>query len=306
MSHYVRRIRLHTRMGPSFVLMAFAGRFHTARLFVRWLTRICRPRAIVAHTNLSASLLEQIDPVVAAESLKKDGLFSGLRLRESVCLELREALMAQTCYGAGRLEFPFLYEQRQEAERRYGKRFLQAHYYNLPTISRLVAGLASDPVLKRVGREYFDTEPVLVGVRAWWNFACGASGAQRNSAGQSFHYDMDDYLVLSTYFYLTDVDMFGGPHVCVRGSHGRKRFRHVWTPARVHTDEEVLGIYSADKILTLCGAAGYGFIEDAFCFHKGLHPETHDRLIVQIRYALHDYGLGSDEAHQVWAADTHT
>ena len=32
--------------------------------------------------------------------------------------------------------------------------------------------------------------------------------------------------------------------------------------------------------------------DDIFGFHKGLSPESGDRLIVQVRYGLRDYGTG--------------
>lgn len=303
MSRYFKRLQFYTRAGPSFVLLALLGRFHTARLFVRWLSRICRPQA--TQQDFCASLLDRVEPELAAESLKKDGVFAGLRLRDSVLLELRETLMAQICYGAGQLDFPFPYGEKQDAERRYGQKFLQAHYYDLPQNSALVECLANDPLLKQIGRGYFGTEPVLVGTRAWWSFACGASAEQRVTAGQSFHYDVDDYLAMSVFFYLTDVDTSSGPHVTVRGSHRKRRMRDIWSPARTRSDEAVLGTYGAERLLTLCGPAGFGFLEDAFCFHKALHPETRDRLVIQVRYALHDYGVGSDETHRAWLADTY-
>ena len=45
---------------------------------------------------------------------------------------------------------------------------------------------------------------------------------------------------------------------------------------------------------SLADPAGSGFAEDIFGFHKGLHPESGHRLIVQVRYGLRDYGTGRE------------
>ena len=40
--------------------------------------------------------------------------------------------------------------------------------------------------------------------------------------------------------------------------------------------------------------AGFGFIEDPLCFHKGLTPTERDRLLLQIEFATTDYGMQND------------
>jgi len=50
-----------------------------------------------------------------------------------------------------------------------------------------------------------------------------------------------------------------------------------------------------ERQVVCCGPAGSGFAEDIFGFHKGLHPESGDRLITQIRYELRDYGTGHND-----------
>jgi hypothetical protein len=59
-------------------------------------------------------------------------------------------------------------------------------------------------------------------------------------------------------------------------------------------------VYGAEKIQTICGNSGTGFIEDSFCFHKGQEPTARDRLVFQLRYAFNDYGSGADAVHREW------
>jgi hypothetical protein len=264
---------------------------------MQWLARRGRP---VTNTRSrgAASALANLDPAEGARSLKSDGVVTGLSLKEDVRSELCDVLSAQPCYGAGDLRYPFLYRNKLDAERRYGQRFLQAHYYGVQKMGTAANRILADSSLNQVLREYFQTDPRLVGMRAWWSFACDASRQERVNAAQRFHYDIDDYLALSVFFYLSDVDSSAGPHIVIRGSHGRKHPRQIWALSRCRTDEEMVQVYGAGKIEMICGKSGTGFIEDSFCFHKGQEPTARDRLVFQLRYALSDYGTGSDATHR--------
>ena len=300
LSNYASRLRYYLSGGPTYVLLAIAGRFRAIRSSVSSLRRLCWPPSGQSQDTASV-LLEAAAPGAVACSLEADGVYAGLHLTAKVYQEIREALLNRTCYGEGKLEFPFSYREKQAAESRYGRRFMIGHYYELPEV-RLLARLAGDPLLFQIARCYLGIEPVFVGMRAWWSFASGASADEQVRSGQRFHYDIEDYKALSVFFYLTDVDGDSGPHVCIRGSHKDKTLRHILSPVRRRTDDELLRIYGSERMLTMCGVAGFGFAEDTFCFHKGLHPRNRDRLILQLRYAMKDYGMGSDEKSQAWMA----
>jgi hypothetical protein len=128
----------------------------------------------------------------------------------------------------------------------------------------------------------------------WWSFAACSDLRQQVHDAQSFHYDLDDYRAIAFFFYLSDVDLESGPHVCVLGSHRRKPLRFLFSPFKSKSDEQVSTFYGADHIVTVCGPVGSGFAEDLFCFHKGLHPKTRDRLLLQVRYRFRAYGDGSE------------
>lgn len=53
-------------------------------------------------------------------------------------------------------------------------------------------------------------------------------------------------------------------------------------------------LYGADKIVTFVGKAGTGFAEDTYCIHQGTPPTQRDRLILQLQFAINDYGVQSD------------
>jgi hypothetical protein len=149
--------------------------------------------------------------------------------------------------------------------------------------------LASDQQLLAIARQYLGTEPALIDARIWWSFAGPANTAQKVKAGQGFHYDIDGYRGLTFFFYLTDVTPSSGPHVYVRGTHVKKAWSHLVTISKARSDKEIEERYGPEHQTILCGPPGSGFAEDIFGFHKGLHPESADRLIVQVRYGLRAY-----------------
>jgi hypothetical protein len=112
-----------------------------------------------------------------------------------------------------------------------------------------------------------------------------------------FHYDLDDFKFIKFFFYLTDVDAGSGPHVAVRTSHLRRRVARFGDRLKVrrYSDDEVIGLYGRDQIVSITGPAGMGFAEDTICIHKGQTPVSRERLILQFQYALNDWGNQHDE-----------
>ena len=300
---YVKKLRSVTNGGVAFTAMNALGRFGVIRKLQQARMRAVRP-ALVASIEPRSDLLEPLVLQDLGRTLERDGAAAGLSLRPHVLAQMREALHGQPCYGFGQPQFAFRNAERAEAERRYERKFLQAHYYGLDRIHPLFAELREDRALKQLLRNYFRCEPVWTGTRAWWSYAVDASEEEQRDFGQAFHYDVDDYLSLNIFFYLTDVDLEGGAHVLVRGTHRTKPLRHRLRPRRSRTDEDVRREYGEEAFIRLCGPAGFGFVEDPFCYHKALHPRSSDRLVLQLRYALTDYQVGTETAHRAWLANS--
>jgi hypothetical protein len=88
--------------------------------------------------------------------------------------------------------------------------------------------------------------------------------------------------------------------VVVRGTHRHKRRRSLLEQfiVRRYTDEEIRAAYGDERIVTIEGPAGTGFIEDTTCIHKGTAPIAGRRLLLQVQYALNDFGNQSDDADE--------
>ena len=52
--------------------------------------------------------------------------------------------------------------------------------------------------------------------------------------------------------------------------------------------------YLSENFLTITGSAGFGFIEDPFCLHRGIPPLTRDRLMLCLNYGLVNYNQQHD------------
>ncbi len=279
--------RPYFQEGPSHLLMYTLGRFGLVRSAVLSKHRLLsRKRRIVT----TPSQLESVDVMQAAAALDKNGCFPSLRLQPDTLVALQRFASNSTCFGGENYQLPFTLSERAKAEQRYRRKLSVGRfddvYFSCPTVRALTA----DETLIAIARAYFRCEPVLLGCRMWWSFPSHASKEQQINLGQGYHYDLDGYRALAFFFYLTDVGPDCGPHVYVPGSHVRKPLKSLLSLRKSRTDAEIENWYGAQRPVTACGAAGSGFAEDIFCFHKGSHPIGGERLILQIRFGIEKYG----------------
>jgi hypothetical protein len=268
------------------------GRFTGVRETMVWLNRIrCPP-----HPTASAesSDLHPFSLPEAIETLRRDGVCKTLRLREQTLKNLKSFSETATCFGDGKREYSFQISRRAVAEEQFHRRFTVGRYLNAQRSCAALNTLVRDPGLWAIARGYLRCEPSIVAARIWWSFATPATPDQQTGNGQTFHFDLDGYRSVAFFFYLTDVNEDSGPHICVRGSHRRKSWSHLVSLHKSRLDNEIEAAYPSKDIWVLRGEEGQGFAEDTFCFHKGLAPRSRDRLLLQVRFAPHDYGTGRD------------
>jgi hypothetical protein len=287
-----RRSQRYLEGGTSHFLMYVFARFRLVRSLVVWFYSLRRTTPLPAA---GPTFVEDVNVDAAVQCISQDGYFSGLRLRADVVEELQTFSALAPCFGDGNRDYPFLYADRVNAEQQYGERFKLGRYNHALLASPLLQALSRDPQLLAIAREYLRTEPVLIGVRMWWSFVGPADADEQRMSAQGFHYDIDGYRGLTFFFYLTDVGLSNGPHVYVRGSHNRKSWKHTVSIYKGRSDAEINECYGLERQVVSCGSAGSGFAEDILGFHKGVHPESGDRLIVQLRYGLRDYGTGRND-----------
>jgi hypothetical protein len=268
------------------------GRFGVVRSLMVWVHSLKNTKPV---SDAQATLIQDVDVHEAARAIRQDGFFPGLHLRRDVVEQLLTFSSMATCFGDGNLDLPFRYRDKEILEGQSGRTFKLGRFLHAFSASPVLQALASDSQLLAIARKYLRTEPVLVSARMWWSFAGPTDAKQQMRDGQGFHYDIDGYRALAFFFYLTDVGPSNGPHVYVRGSHTRKVLRHILSIYKGRNDAEIEKVYGRERQVVCCGPAGSGFAEDIFGFHKGQPPRGGDRLIVQLRFGLRDYGTGHND-----------
>ena len=160
--------------------------------------------------------------------------------------------------------------------------------------------LSLGPEVAPVVAHYLGVPPTIPYLVSWWSL----HGRSEPRDAQLFHVDAHDFKWVKLFVYLTDVDASTGPHVIVRGSHDRGRrnellkalaqrrpdvaeaLRTALSKRQRFQDDHVEALYGAETIVSIDGRAGDAFLVDTAAIHKGLPPDTDDRLIFQALYTL--------------------
>ncbi|MER3432054.1 MAG: hypothetical protein C4288_01145 [Leptolyngbya sp. ERB_1_1] len=275
---------------PKWLLMRKLARFGFVRSLIR------RFQSCTLHTpNFPGeSVFSEVSPESIVQSVVKDGIYLGLNLPSTLLDEIITYAKQYPCYGDCKPAYGFHYAQKHKAEFWYNRRFVTASYFNTIATCPAIEQLSRDPMLLSIAAEYSGTTPILISSRLWWSFVTDASLQSRRKAAQLFHYDLDDHRFIKFFFYLTDVDGLSGAHACIRRTHRHKKFAHEWNRKRFK-DSEIIDAYGIENLVTIRGNAGFGFVEDTLCFHKGMVPIRHDRLMLQLEFATCDYQMQHDK-----------
>lgn len=288
---------------PGFVLMRTVARIDFVRNLAVALQRSVRGSLsdyLQALEHRRSPFFEGVDTAAIAATIDRDGFAFGLTLPKATIEALVDFALANPCFIDRNPALGFFPAQIEQARAKFGRKFLLAQYFNLRTRSPLVEQLSRDPVLLGIAARYLRTPPTLVGVNLFWSYPAALSAIQHSYAAQMFHYDLDDFKFIKFFFYLSDVDASAGPHIAVRASHRSKRrmgFRDLFRVRR-YSDAEVLAAYGQERVVCITGPAGTGFAEDTLCIHKGEAPTMRERLILQVQYALNDWGVQHDDRHE--------
>jgi len=165
-----------------------------------------------------------------------------------------------------------------------------AHYRKEDLVRfKPIMDIANDPSVLQVVQEFLGAKPTISNVNMWWSFG----GKKQAEHAQLFHRDMDDWRFCKLFIYLTDVNEQSGPHIYVKYSSASPKFRKI----RRYSDLEIENAFGKENIKTFVAPKGTTFLVDTYGFHKGLLPESKNRLLLQIQYSL--FPIGIEEYHPV-------
>lgn len=297
----IYRIVRSLRAQPGYTLMRSIARFKLVREFVAYVRSVIQAKKLAVYRNdcesrMGDTLFSQLDQPRIVDELRRVGVALGLKLPPEVVSAINNYAATSVCYADRVPSCGFTLDQRAEAEVSLGKPILVAQYFNTESHCPEIAKLVQDPALQAIACEYLGSVPTFVGANLWWTFPVEAHESDRDRHAHLFHRDVDDFRFFKFFFYLTDVAPSDGAHVCVCGSHNRPPQSHLtdrWNIRR-YTDQEIEAQYPKSNILEICGVAGEGFAENTLCVHKGLTPTQQPRLLLQLQFALFDYGAMHD------------
>jgi len=277
---------------PRWLLMFVFGRF----IFIRSLVSYFYHPPTPIKYRSKPSLFENLNVEDIVQSLKKDGLCLGINLNKKMVEEIRDFAESTQFYVNADTNLLFHISDIQSLPASGNNNKIIGDYFNGGKLCPNINKLASDTKLLEIAALYLNAEPKFVETRLYWTFVTNAQLEDKMELGAVlFHHDPIDYHSLKFFFYLTDVDLFSGPHVCVRGSHKNKKFSHQFSLLLGRYDQEIGDYYGNENIVTICEKAGFGFAEDPFCFHKAITPSHGERLVLQITFTLNKYRAGQTE-----------
>jgi hypothetical protein len=274
---------------PQHFLVLIFGRFILVRKLVNLLTSYKK----ISSFPQTSSIFSQIDTDRVVKSLQKNGYYLGLKLSPPVLQETLDFAYSAEIAIDGVPESSFIYAEKDEAEIKYQQNIISARYINPSSHCKAIEQLETDSKLLEIAAQYLGANPIHVRTDLIWGFPASSETYQKlgkfGIPVTFFHCDLDDYRALKFFFYFTDMDESSGPHICMRGSHNKRKLSHYIY--RSHSDRAMTDYYGKENFIQICGEAGFGFAEDPFCFHRGTPPITKPRLLLQIEFALKDYGI---------------
>ncbi|HEY8049498.1 MAG TPA: hypothetical protein VIE63_10020 [Ramlibacter sp.] len=299
---FIRTLSRGLRTQPRYTLMRMVARFPFVRRAVVGGHALAHRRRLEAwlrdcEARMATTMFPQVDRHAFVRDMRRDGVAFGLTLPPDIVDEIRAWAEAHPSFADRVPERGVHPGQLAIAQERLGKPILLTQYFNALTGCPAIARLKQDPALQWIAAAYLRSDPTFVGANLWWTYPVDALPEDRHQHAHLFHRDVDDFAFFKFFFYLTDVAPGDGAHMLVRGSQLRppaRSFADRWNLRR-YSDAEVSATYDAKDILEITGAAGTGFAEDTLCIHKARTPETSARLLLQLQYALFDYGNMHDE-----------
>ncbi|MGF9691866.1 hypothetical protein AAIH46_03535 [Rhizobium sp. 0TCS1.26] len=269
------------RENPAWLPMFVLGRTMPFRR-AHWLTARRAP-----PTPPGTSMFGLLQAEKVAETLRRDGIFTGLELPAKIHEEIADFADRTPCFGNFDRSLEFRALDHAQAEAQFGRPILSGHHFERVMQCKAAVAVQDDPLLLTIAQHYLGGEAKLITTRTWWTFPTkSASEDDLNRASFKFHFDLDDWRMLKFFFYLSDVDDQAGPHVFVRGSHRKRRLKHQLTLLVGHPSEEVLEYYGPENAETLTGKAGFGFVEDPFGFHMGTLAKSKPRLMMEVGFGV--------------------
>lgn len=286
----------YLREDPRFLVMKFLARFIVVR---EWLGPRQSSQAAAVEQPAAISQVKTEHPLEqVVETLQEDGYYLGLKLTDAATESLLSFAFSTSCYGnRNPKETPFVPTQGRPDQGVEG-RYRVASYVKDQEFCPVVLQLRQDPTLLAIAQAYLGHKPVYQRSELLWSFS--AKPDSEICYTHFFHADINDYRNIKFFFYLNNVDANNGPHYYMKGTHKKRTLWHQLIGKRCANvdDQHLIDTYGADRIVTICGPKGSGFVGDPFCLHRGSDVDDQPRLLLQLEFSIFDFN-----SSYLWIAD---
>jgi len=229
------------------------------------------------------SIFKTIDLNETILSLKEKGISRNLNLPAQIIQEIRDLALTKPCHETNNPRFSFDASEKEQVMMQTGKQLIRGIYDNTILSCPTIKKLETDSTLLAIAATYLNAEPIHQDTQLWWSFAVESTLYERRQEAQRFYRATNNPCSLTFYFYLTDVDLCSNPHVCVLESHRKKKLAYRFL-SKDYSLQDISKYYGYPNITSICGKAGFGFVEDARCVRKKSSPSSSDRLTLELKF----------------------
>lgn len=288
-TEYVTSNFAYLKQDPSFFLMKYLARFcfFRGRVAVDHISAETLPKNLESSDlSLDHSLSDAID------QLNRDGYYSGFRLSQENINTLLDFAYSHPCYANRDPNHEIRVQSLDYSDLCLEPKIKYASYLHNQESCPVVQRLKEDPLILSIAQQYLGRHPVYMHSDLLWSFPQPVNKRERLAAAQVFHCDINDYRSLKFFFYLTTVSEQDGAHIYIQGTHRHRYFIDQLLGQRLASkaDDKIIQNYGKDKIITVTGSSGLGFVGDPYCIHRGSTLVGHrNRLLLQIEFGLFKY-----------------
>lgn len=284
---YLAKNYKYLQKDPRFFVMKTVARFEFAR---DWATRNA-PSAFDHNTVVASNVMsaeQDIGQVVS--TLRTDGYYVGLQLSPNALDSFLKHCQASPCFADRDPNLKLHIKDRKTLEQRLGRPIKLASYFKQQEEWPVFRSLLEDPMLQAIATAYLGRTPVYVRSELAWSFPYDASVADKRTAAQVLHCDINDYRTIKFFFYLTEVGPQNGPHAYIKKSpRTRSPLHQLLGQHCASISESDLILKYDNQLVSVCGPAGWGFAGDPYYFHRGTTPINGERLLLQVEFGCHKY-----------------
>ncbi len=241
--------------------------------------------------------LEGITESAFIDILQNTGFSGGLKIKQKPLEEIKHFADNNLAFANSHPKHGFYPHNKEKLERCINEEIQKSAYFHSRTLCDAIKEISLSPLLERIAKSYLGHAAKMTSTNLWWTYPANVDEETKSKNALFFHRDVDDFGFLKFFFYISNVTKNDGSHEYVLNSLNpslKEIFFEEGLKIKRFDDEEIIQRYGKENIINIEGAAGSGFAEDTFGFHRGTEVNRNPRLILHVMYTYFDYEVNGD------------